>query len=784
VNIANPTSFEFLPMHARLGHPRHSVSLVVKAGYKIGKDGALEHDPGAQAIVGDTPEESAEAENSKPESEESPPARDPEGPTLPEIPEKPVSSKDYFEPAGMPLRLAADLVPTKPKAEVLLAGTCHPPKPGAQACPVTIGLGAWKKSLAVYGDRHWQKKALGLATVRSDPEPFDSMPLTWSRAFGGKGSKLNPSGIGVAPIAGADGKERVPFPNIEDPRAPIGSPNDRPAPAGFGPIATGWSPRRERIGSGKGYSFKEHWPWFGPGFDPAYFNAAPKDQWLDSIKGDEEFVLENLLAGRPLVRSKLPGTRVRCWVVRVGSSKPEEVAMKIDTVAFDTDAETVAITYRGDTEVADEDFSDIGSIHVGQEPVAGPAIAPPEVAPPEAEAPEAPEAEEPPVAEEPDADPAQDPEVDKAFAELEAGFDEVMANPELGDAEMAAPSIIEVDGKLRATDEGIAREMKNLQEAGYSKEEAQEIVDFALTPPEEPEPPAAPEGPAGALEAGESLEGAELAGEDLSGVVAPEAELPGADLKGADLSGAALESANLAGADLSGADLSGADLTGADLTGAKVTKAKLDGATLDGIKAPDVDFTACSGKGATFVGAELGGATFADAELTDADFSGATLASATFTNAVLNRATMHGADAKGATLEKTSIDGFRGGEGADFTEASFAGATGDAPAFDGAVLVKADMTGVRMDRANLQGAVLDGATLRGVSLREGFLKLTMIREADLTGSDLFRATLWRADLSRTDVSGCNMCQAEFYEVKREGTFGAGANIAQTKLELA
>jgi hypothetical protein len=46
---------------------------------------------------------------------------------------------------------------------------------------------------------------------------------------------LNPLGKGTVPVRLASGDALAPLPNIEDPKHPIGSPRNRPAPAGFGP---------------------------------------------------------------------------------------------------------------------------------------------------------------------------------------------------------------------------------------------------------------------------------------------------------------------------------------------------------------------------------------------------------------------------------------------------------------------------------------------------------------------------------------------------------------------
>src|SRR5690606_6855814 len=86
-----------------------------------------------------------------------------------------------------------------------------------------------------------------------EPEPFDGIPLSWSRAYGGTvrlapgflpGSEVphpggevaypqNPEGMGF--ILTEDDAHGAPLPNLEDPAALMTKPLDRPIPAGFAP---------------------------------------------------------------------------------------------------------------------------------------------------------------------------------------------------------------------------------------------------------------------------------------------------------------------------------------------------------------------------------------------------------------------------------------------------------------------------------------------------------------------------------------------------------------------
>src|SRR5690606_40464636 len=102
--------------------------------------------------------------------------------------------------------------------------------------------------LAVYGNRRWERMAWG-GWMQSEPEPFDGIPLSWSRAYGGTvrlapgflpGSEVphpggegaypqNPEGMGV--ILTEDDAHGAPRPNPDEPAALLKKPPQRPVPA-------------------------------------------------------------------------------------------------------------------------------------------------------------------------------------------------------------------------------------------------------------------------------------------------------------------------------------------------------------------------------------------------------------------------------------------------------------------------------------------------------------------------------------------------------------------------
>lgn len=107
---------------------------------------------------------------------------------------------------------------------------------------------SFRRYLRVFGDRVWEKTSEGEFKATA-PEPFTSIPLTYSNAFGGTCEcetgempwQANPEGVGYYMEEWqAEGKK---LPNIEDPEAPIVNWNDWPDPVGTAPYPQTWSLR-------------------------------------------------------------------------------------------------------------------------------------------------------------------------------------------------------------------------------------------------------------------------------------------------------------------------------------------------------------------------------------------------------------------------------------------------------------------------------------------------------------------------------------------------------------
>jgi hypothetical protein len=247
------------------------------------------------------------------------------------------------------IRYPSDRIDEKPGTDVLLVGSVRPPD-GADVDRIDVTLRIstaaavrLEKIVRVYGRHVWHRGATGI--VPGPAARLAETPLTYELAFGGRDpsrpediDQRNPVGTGHAHARGS--LVGTPAPRLESPAAPLGS--SRPAPAGFGPIASNWEPRRSRFGTCDDGWRKTRAPLPPADFDPRYNSCAPDDQWLaDPLDGDE--VVE-VLGPRPAWRLRLP--RYAPTFTAVAADEPLVLATHLDTLLIDLDQGTVELTWR------------------------------------------------------------------------------------------------------------------------------------------------------------------------------------------------------------------------------------------------------------------------------------------------------------------------------------------------------------------------------------------------------------------------------------------------------
>ena len=231
-------------------------------------------------------------------------------------------------PSGSALE-AADTAPYVPGADVIVRGhACAPTGQTVRAMSVRLAVfrDRWvlDKTLHVFGDRRGGDSAAAA---------FQRLPIVFERAFGGPGVDDNPVGVGSAP-----GDPRLP--NIVDPR-------DGARPASFGPIARAWPARRkltprEPVIDGASITVPD-------GFPYRYFRAAPADQQIDQLRGDEWILVEGMHPEIPRLSTRLPSVRGAAMRYRTGgrAEGPIPVEVVADTIAIDMDNLLATILFRG-----------------------------------------------------------------------------------------------------------------------------------------------------------------------------------------------------------------------------------------------------------------------------------------------------------------------------------------------------------------------------------------------------------------------------------------------------
>ncbi|MEC9046747.1 MAG: DUF2169 domain-containing protein [Planctomycetota bacterium] len=653
----------------------------------------------------------------------------------------PVSGDVEAEEGRGGLTYATDFVPYKPKADVLLRAHAHAPGGNpARYVPVSFRVGSVEKRLLAVGDRAWKRGLLG--TSPGEPTPFTAMPLTWERAFGGPDAPQNPAGVGIDTDA---------MPNVEWPDQLLQSPRDRVAAAAFGPISSAWEPRKGRMGTYRGRYLAERWPWYPEDLEWSHFSSAPEDQQVTGfLRGDEPLSFENMHPSGPLIATRLPGVRARCFATFSGEQM-RPIDLSLDTLFADLDNEQVVLVWRGRTPARSLRLKELVEVFALLEPLGE----------------------------------------DRSLAEYEAlsraASDEEVAAAEEDEAFAAAD--VELDATTEEASERLAQggvdaaalENQQQEEAAAQREWlAQQGAAVEPTTPaaaqQGEEDPATPgawsrQRVLEALASSGSLAGANLSGLDLHEV----------DFSGAALQGAVFDAANLKGAVFDGAVLDGADLSGSTPAGARFQGASINKTLFDDLPLDAVDFSGARGAEASFAGCRLDGASFDGAALPKADFSGAALAAASFRKAKLQAARFGEAVAPQIDCSDADLTGLHGGDACDFS---------------GAVFKRAQLRGSNLSGAALDQANFDNATAHNVLFTEASLKAATLNRADLTrsvlddanmnGASMLQANLLycsmeRVDLTSADARGANLYSSGLWQAKTTDAKLDQANLAGTVL---
>lgn len=289
----------------------------------------------------------------------------------------PILSTDVFEgePGLSNPFFECDYALFRPRCDIVLKATAYAPgKRPIHELEAGFEFGDCAKKVRVIGNRYWRPFLLGFRP--SDPEPFRSMPITYSRAFGGTWPSSDADPTGTAYMANPLGcgfaterhvrilmEQRVPVPNLEEPGSPVLHHFKEHRPWSFGPVGRSWAPRQAYAGT-----FDEDWhanifPLLPADFDPLFCQCTPEDQQVPYPNGGETVRLINLHPNRPDIHFKMPRLALGMSLA-MRNGQIHALQPVVDCVAIDADAGIFSVVWRARHPI-ERSLSEIGLLSVG-----------------------------------------------------------------------------------------------------------------------------------------------------------------------------------------------------------------------------------------------------------------------------------------------------------------------------------------------------------------------------------------------------------------------------------
>jgi hypothetical protein len=244
----------------------------------------------------------------------------------------------WGDPASTPPKYPCDIVGNKLGTDVIVvAKGCVPSE--APSFDVVVRVGPLTKALRIFGLRVWLEDGGGL----SAPRPVREQEIRYDAAWGGLDASdptsiveeaRNPAGLGVTRDKSLLTHARAPC--IEDPANPIRVAIGKHVPAGFGPLAPNWEPRRRYHGTYDDAWLRDHAPLMPADHDErANSCASPGLHAQPALVGGESVALLNLIPGGGALEFELP--RVALDIeVKNGKGDAQRFTPSLDTVVIDT----------------------------------------------------------------------------------------------------------------------------------------------------------------------------------------------------------------------------------------------------------------------------------------------------------------------------------------------------------------------------------------------------------------------------------------------------------------
>ena len=271
-----------------------------------------------------------------------------------------MADEHYGEPDRTSTRLESDIVPFKPRLDVVVNGTAY--APGDQPAPAfgaAIRIYDRTRSVLVCGARSWKRGVTGWSLT--DPLPIAALPLRYEYASGGlhrvedhdHAAAANIVGMGWYPVEFLRQfrGDQLPAPQIESYEHRLRGIGDELPAAGFGFIGRGWRGRIEFAGTADAAWQAERHPLLPRDFRMDFWNGAPPAQQFDHPKPltSVPIALQNLVPARDVpaqgVHFEVPVESVFALVgLERGIGLTRDLTL--DTIVVDMDARRVYCTYR------------------------------------------------------------------------------------------------------------------------------------------------------------------------------------------------------------------------------------------------------------------------------------------------------------------------------------------------------------------------------------------------------------------------------------------------------
>ena len=267
----------------------------------------------------------------------------------------------------------SDFVLYKPKLDFIVNATAYAPMGGKTSFfPISLSIGNYQKSLAVYGERHWKREALGWALTQA--EIIEQLPIRYEYAFGGVGTQLhygknqdeitepisdrvslhNPIGRGFYHenyLNDLSWQRFFPAHQIDNPLKPVMHPCELRLPQGFGCYSRYFASRLPLAGTTDMNWVNEHAPLLPTDFSMHYWNGAHPDLQFTHFKYNHLYdcvftgLIPDTIAPKQTFYVQLP---VESLFVQLYTANNLSICrdLILDTIWIDVETKRIDCTYR------------------------------------------------------------------------------------------------------------------------------------------------------------------------------------------------------------------------------------------------------------------------------------------------------------------------------------------------------------------------------------------------------------------------------------------------------